>query len=150
MSGSQLGYFGCQVSYFGSWINLNDGLNYRVATDPTLTSSQKTRRKIVATSPVLDGEYLLHATTAMVSEPVKVWVYGADFADLNSNILTLESVYDQYNYRMKWTWDTYVETWACQMSDITIERSQVYSHSIMAAVTAQVSRMPDATREEIF
>lgn len=146
---SDLEYFDIAATFMGGWVDLNDGIAYTVATDPTLTSSAKTRRKILATSPVLDGDYLIHATDAMVTEQLKFWVYGIDQAELASNLLNLESIFDQYDYRVRIVADNYQEIWTCQMADITIERSQVYLHNLMAGFTATVMRFPTPVREEL-
>lgn len=147
---SDLLYFDISATYLGNWLDLNDGDNYRVASDPTMTNSAKTRRKVLAMSPVLDGDYLVHATNGMISEQLKFWVYGPTQADLASNLLTIEQIFDQYEYRIKIIADNYQETWTCQMADVTIERSQVYTHNLMAGFSATVMRYPDALREEII
>lgn len=147
---SDLGYFKVSATYLGSWIDLNDGIDYRLASDPSLANVTKPRRKIVATSPVLDGEYLLHATTGMMVESMKWWIYGEDQADLASNLLQLESIFDQFDYRVRVNFDNYQETWTCQLADVTIERSQVYAHSLMAGLTAQIPRFPTPVREEVL
>ncbi len=145
-----LDYFRIEATLAGRWADLNDGVNFKVASDPTLATTSRAKRRITTSSPVLDGEYLLHATTGLVTESLKFWVYGVDQADLHNNIALIEEIFDQYDYRVRITWDNYVETWECQMADTVTERSHVYSHSTMAGFSAQVIRMPSVLRQEVI
>jgi hypothetical protein len=145
-SNSGLRYFKIEASYQGHWVDLNDMLNYSLASDTSLTSTARPWRKITATSPVMDGEYLVHATLGMVTESLKWWVHGQTQVDLAENLWRLEEIFDQYSYRLRLYFDDYVETWDCQLADTTTERQHVYMHSIMAAFTASVPRFPEVSR----
>jgi hypothetical protein len=142
-------YLGVEATYQGEWVNLHDMLNYKLAAEPSLTSSARSWRKITATSPVMDGEYLIHATLGMVVEQMKWWVYGGDQVQLAENIWTLEEIFNQYDYRMRLAFDNYFETWECQLADTTTERGHVYSHNKMAGFTASIPRFPSVVREAI-
>lgn len=146
---TKLNYFGMQATYFGDWINLNDVINFEVSADTTLSSTSRAWRKITATSPVMDGDYLVHATLGMVTEQLKFWVRGGDQVQLAENLWQLEKLFDQYDYRIRLSFEDYVETWQCQLADTTIERTHVYIHSAMASFTASIPRFPDVAREQI-
>jgi hypothetical protein len=146
---SKLEYVGIEATYFGDWINLNDRANFDLAADTSLSNSARSWRKVTATSPVMDGDYLIHATLGMVTEQMKWWVRGGDQVQLAENLWQLQELFDQYDYRLRLTFNDYVETWQCQLADTTIERTHVYMHSAMAAFTASIPRFPDVAREKI-
>lgn len=145
---SDLKYFSVEATLGGVWTNLSDG-SYVPAADTFLGPNTKQWRKITATSPVLDGEYLIHATAGMVNEQVKWYLYGQDHVDLANLYTTLEAVFDQFDYRMRVTFENVQETWHCQVADYALERSQVFAHNCMAVFTATVPRFPSVVREEI-
>jgi len=159
-----LTYLACEVSYGGNaaaafatddtsfapqWINLNDGDTYKISGDATRDSTQKTWRKVLADSPILGGNFLIHAVPEMVSEQIAVWVYGETQTDVSDNLFTLLEIFEQYDYRIRWTFDEYRETWRCQLADATIGRGSVWTHSLMANVQLTIPRYPDVVREHI-
>ena len=149
MTGTGLDYLAVEVSYGSRWVNLNDGEVYKIAGDNTRDSTQKTWRKVVADSPILGGNYLIHAVPEMVNEQVGVWIYGQSQTELSDNLFGLTELFEQYDYRIRWTFDEYRETWRCQLADATTSRGQVWTHSTMAKAEFSVPRYPDVTREHI-
>lgn len=145
---SALNYFKLEATYGGQWLDLSDGAF--TPHSEMLTASAKQWRRITATHPNLDGDYLVHATLGMVSEQVKIWCRGVDQVDLAGLYTTLEAVFEQFEFRIRITFDDFRETWLCQASDYSIERSHVWTHNAMAVFTATVPRFPDVTREELF
>lgn len=144
-----LSYLAVEISYGGEWINLNDGERFRINADSTRDQTQKTWRKVTATSPVLGGNYLVHAVPEMVEETVSVWVYGETQSNLSDNFFFLEELFEQFDYRIRWTTNEYREYWRCQLSDESSSRGQVWTHNQMALSTFTVPRYPDVTRERI-
>lgn len=144
-----LSYLAVEISYGGEWINLNDNERFRVSAEGTRDQTQKTWRKITAQSPVLGGNYLVHAVPDMVSEQVNVWVYGNSQSDMADNFFMLEELFEQYDFRLRWTFNEYREYWRCQLADASSSRGQVWTHNQMAMSSFTVPRYPDVTRERI-
>ena len=68
-----LDYLAVEVSYGTRWVNINNGETYKIAGDTTRESTAKTWRKVTADSPILGGNYLVHAVPEMVAEQVGVY-----------------------------------------------------------------------------
>jgi hypothetical protein len=144
-----LDYLAVEISYGSRWVNLNDGETYKISADATRETTTKSWRKTVSDSPVLGGNYLVHAVPDMVTETIGVWVYGQDQAEVADNLFGLETLFEQYDYRIRWTTDDYREYWRCQLAEASMSRGQVWTHSRMAAAHFAVPRYPDVTRERI-
>lgn len=144
-----LSYMAVEVSYGAQWININDNESFRIAAEETRDSTAKTWRKIVAQSPVLGGNYLIHAVPEMVVEQVGVWVLGQDQTDLADNFWFLTELFAQYDFRIRWTMNEYREYWRCQLADFSSSRGQVWTHNQMAKVSFSVPRYPDVVRERV-
>jgi hypothetical protein len=144
-----LDMFAVEISYADTWINLNDGERYKISGEETRQTSTKQWRKIVATSTVLGGDYLVHAVPGMITEQVGVWVYGVDQTDMNDNLWFLMEMFEQFDFRLRWTTNEYREYWRCQLAEASSARGQVWTHSQMAQANFQVPRYPDVERERI-
>lgn len=144
-----LGYLAVEVSYGSRWVNLNDGAVYKISGDQTRDTTTKSWRKVTADSPVLGGNYLVHAVPDMVNEQVAVWVYGASQSEVADNLFGLVRLFEQYDFRIRWTTDDYREYWRCQLAEAAMSRGQVWTHSLMAMAAFTVPRYPDVTRERI-
>ena len=144
-----LDYLAVEVSYGSRWVNINNGETYKISGDGTRESTSKTWRKVTADSPILGGNYLIHAVPEMVSETVGVWVYGTTQTEVNDNLFGLTELFEQYDYRIRWTFDEYREYWRCQLADATTARGQVWTHSLMAKADFSIPRYPDVTTERI-
>jgi len=149
MSGTGLDYLAVEISYGTRWVNLNDGLVYKIGAESTRDSVSKSWRKVTADSPILGGNYLIHAVPEMVGEQVGVWVYGATQTEVSDNLFGLMELFEQYDYRIRWTLDEYREYWRCQLADASVSRGQVWTHSLMAKAEFAVPRYPDVTREHV-
>ena len=144
-----LGYLAVEISWGSRWVNLNDGQRYRIAADQTRDTSAKSWRKVTADSPILGGNFLIHAVPEMVAETIAVWCYGADQTDVSDNLYTVTELFEQYDYRVRWTLNEHIETWRCQLADASVSRGQVWTHNLMALAHFTVPRYPDVTRERI-
>ncbi len=145
----KLNYFACEVSYAGQWVNLNDGERFKIDAEATRDSTQKSWRTIKASSPILGGDYLIHAVPEMVMETVGVWVLGGSAVDANDNYWTVMELFEQLDYRIRWTFDNYREYWRCQLAESSSARGQVWSHNHMAKVQFSVPRYPNVTTERV-
>lgn len=143
-----LDYLAVEVSYGGQWVNINDQDRFIVGPE-SRDATSKSWRKVVATSPVLGGEYLIHAVPEMVRETISVWIHGADQTDLNDNYFYLMDMFEQYDFRIRWTFNEYREYWRCQLAENTSARGQVWTHNTMAQIQFNVPRFPNVTRERI-
>lgn len=137
--------FGCEISNGGVWVDLNDGVNFRVSGEGTKTDSQTRWRKIVASSPVVEGSYMVHAVKDEVEESLTVYVRGTTQTEVSTKVRQLEDLFSQFSYQIRFTWNESVETWDCQTADYAINRSQIYAHSTMAIFSATVPRSPTVT-----
>jgi len=149
MSTTGLEYMALEISWGSRWVNLNDGEVYKVSAEGTRDSTAKTWRKTIAESPILGGNYLIHAVPDMVTEQVSIWVYGTTQSEVNDNLFALNELFEQYDFRMRWTLNEYREYWRCQLADATMSRGSVWTHSLMAYTQFTVPRYPDVTRERI-
>jgi hypothetical protein len=145
---SGLDYMAAEISWGTRWVNLNDNEVYRIGAE-TRDSTTKTWRKVIADSPILGGNYLIHAVPDMVAEQVSVWVYGQSQSEVSDNLFMLAQLFEQYDYRIRWTFDEYREYWRCQLADSSMSRGQVWTHNLMAKAQYTVPRYPDVTRERI-
>jgi len=144
-----LEYMAVEISYGSRWVNLNDGETYKIAGDGTRETSQKSWRKITTDSPILGGNYLIHAVPEMIGEQVSVWVYGQTQTEVSDNLFSLQEFFEQYDYRIRWTTNEYREYWRCQLADAAISRGHVWTHSLMARADFTIPRYPDVTSERI-
>ena len=130
-------------------MNLNDGEIYKIAGDGTRDSTAKTWRKVTADSPILGGNYLIHAVPEMVAEQIGVWVYGQTQTELSDNLFGLRSCSSSTTTGSGGRSMSTGSTWRCQLADATMSRGQVWTHSLMAKAEFTVPRYPDVTREHI-
>jgi len=144
-----LTHLAVEVSYGSRWENINDHERYRINAEQTRASVAKSWRKTVAESPFLGGNYLVHAVPEMVVENVSVYVYGQDQTDLADNYWHLMELFEQHDFRIRWTTNEYREYWRCQLSDSVGDRGHVWSHNQMAVMSFSVPRYPNVTRERI-
>lgn len=144
-----LNYLAVEISWGSQWINLNDRQRYVIDADTTRDGVSKTWRKYTAESPVLGGNYLVHAVPDMVNETIGVWVHGESQTDLADNFWTLNDMFEQFDYRIRWTTDEYREIWRCQLAEATTSRGQIWTHSQMAKAQFSVPRYPVITRERV-
>ena len=144
-----LTYLAVEVSWGSQWVNINDGDRFRVNAEATRDSTAKSWRKVEAQSMVLGGSYLVHAVPDMVAEQIGVWVHGDTQTDLADNYNLLMNLFEQFDYRIRWTTNEYREYWRCQLADATISRGPIWTHNQMASCMFTVPRFPDVTRERV-
>lgn len=145
-----LGYLDLEITRGGEWVSLNDHERFIVNGSETRDQSQKSFRKVTADSLILGGNYLVHAVPDMVVERVGIWVYGQDHSDLADNYFFVCDLFEQLDFRLRWTFEDYREYWRCQLADSVSSRNQVWTHNTMAGVTFNVPRYPDVSRERVM
>lgn len=148
-SNTGLNYMVVEVSWGSRWIDINDHLNYKISGSSTRDSATRTYRKTTVQSPVLSGSYLVHAVPDMTQETVGVWVYGASQTELNDNFYQLLDLFQQWSFRIRWTFDEYREYWNCSLADVSYSRNQVWTHSLMASVQFTIPVYPEVSREAL-
>jgi len=148
-SSGRLDYMAVEVSWGSRWENINDHVRFRIGAEGTRDNVQKTYKKITTESPILGGNYLVHAVPDMVNETLAVWIYGDDQTELAENYALLETLFEQWDFRIRWTLNESRETWRCQLPDANGSRNQVWTHNLMARMSFTIPRYPEITRETI-
>lgn len=124
-------------------IDLNDHSHYAVSAQSTRENTSTAYRQILATSPALAGQYLVHSVPDLVTETVGIWVLGATQTALQANYNALRAAFESWTYQLAWTWADYSEHWNCNaVTSMTIDMSQGMLHNYMAHVTLTVPRFP--------
>lgn len=124
-------------------LNLNDHVSYAISGNSTRESITPTYNQIKASSPALEGEYLIHSTRGMITETVQVWVYGTTQAQVQGRFGALKAAFEEWSFQLAWTWADYSETWNCNaVASFTADMSQTLLHNYLASVTMQVPRFP--------
>lgn len=142
-------YMSVEVSWGSRWVDINDHTKFRVAAEGTRDNVTKTHRKTTVESPILGGNYLVHAVPDMVNETLSIWVYGDDYVDLGENYALAEELFSQWDFRIRWTINNARETWICQLPDQGASQNQVWTHNLMAKMNFTIPRYPNVERETI-
>lgn len=140
--------FGCEISNGASWVNLNDHTNYQVGGEAFSETSVQ-RRRIMASSMVIEGEFEVHSVRANVTEQLPIWVYGATSSIVASNLEQLVTLFSQTSYQVRITFNNSRETWTCFSADYSLGRSQAFAHNVRAQFSAQVPRLPSVSYEVV-
>lgn len=141
--------FDLTISYGLENISLNDVINYQVSSED-FGNKQQSLRRIEADSPYYDGSFTVHVTKQNVTESLSIYVRGASQNHVTENLLFLEELFMQPTYTMTLRMDDHLETWSCEPSEYSIERSHIYMHNGMAVFKVQVLRHPTVTYEAIL
>lgn len=145
-----LNYLDVEITFGSQWISLNDHDRFVINGAETRDQSQKSFRKVTADSIVLGGSYLVHAVPDMIVERVGLWVHGQDQSDMADNYFFALDLFEQMDFRIRWTMEDYREYWHCQLADSVSSRNQVWTHNQMAGITFNVPRFPDVARERVM
>lgn len=143
-------YLNVEFSWRGEWFTVEyPEAGYRVHADSFAQRATEWRRS-TATSPIMDGDVLVHATKGMVAHQIGVYVSGEDQSELTERILALEEVLSQFSFRMRFTKDSIRETHLCQLpTNFSVEGGHVLMHNNMAIVRATIPAYPDPTTERL-
>jgi hypothetical protein len=130
------------------WLSLNDHYNYILGAK-TLDTSTQSQRNHSATSPLYDGEFVVHSTLGNVTETIEVYVLGNDQVTVGDNLARLMDAFRQSMYNVRRTFGTDVEVWTCWPSEYSIQRGHVNIHNKRATIAFSVPRLPKVSREVI-
>lgn len=125
----------------GLWLDLNDLVNYRVASSSFDTYAQSWRR-IMVNSPYMEGSYQVHAVPENVNETVDIYVYGATFADANANLELLLEAFRQSTYKVARAIEGADQAWTCLTADYSVKTTNVFANSKMILVSFSIPRLP--------
>jgi hypothetical protein len=140
--------FAFEISNGAAWVNLNDHTNYQIGGE-AMSETSVERRRIMASSPVIEGEFEIHSVRGNVTEQVPVWVYGATHAVVAANFAQLVTLFSQTTYQIRIRLNNSRETWTCFSADYSLGRGQAFSHNGRALFNAQVPRLPAVSYEVI-
>lgn len=146
---TRLDYLAVEISWGSRWINLNDHIRYQIAADGTRDNTSETYRKTTVQSPILGGEFLVHAVPEMVTETLGIWIYGETQTDLSENFAYARELFSQWSFRLRWTLDDARETWNCQLPDANSSRNQIWTHNLMARQSYTIPRFSEVTYETV-
>jgi hypothetical protein len=125
----------------GSWLDVSDGVNYKVAKD-SLTSSAVTFRRDEVTNAFVEGKFLVNALRDNVVENLVIYVYGDTMSSLKTKIDALTSAVSQVNFNARITMGSMQKLWECWSSDYTVGITTEFLHNTQAMVTVQLHRLP--------
>lgn len=141
-----INYFSVQVEVPQGWLDLNDGLVYRVAADSFDSANQQFRRQQVI-SPFVGGKFTVNSVPDQVEETLAVWVNGVESIDLQDNIDNLINAMTQFHYQVRIDIDANRRVWNCEQADYTIGYSQVGMHNRVVKASFNLLRQPTVYRE---
>jgi len=75
------------------------------------------RRREVAISPFVDGEFLISSVKDVVNIALAVRFFGATHAALKANVEAALAAFDQFSYTLTLTLEGEVSTWSCEPAD---------------------------------
>lgn len=137
----EMDYFMAEMSLGDQWVCISDHISFYVSPEGFGEKAQVLRRT-TAESPYYDGEFLIHSVKANVNETVAVYVLGASQNQVTENLMLLEEIVAQSNYRVRVWFGDHVETWDAQAADYTISRGHVLMHNARALFTMSIPRLP--------
>lgn len=131
----------CRLQTTEDWLELNDGDGYVLAKE-SFADRQVSKRKTLARSPYLEGDFAVNALRETVTETLVLYVYGSSSFDCKAKLLVLTEALDQIEYRLVLRTDNVWEVWFCQSANYRIETAQELLHARMAKVTVELPRHP--------
>lgn len=140
--------FSIEVSHGSQWVSISDHVNYRI--DPSDFGTSNTQwRRIQATSPHYEGTYDIHAVRDNVTEQITITIYGQSQNHVTENLLLIQEIVSQPQWRLRITVQDHRETWLCQRADFSIIRGHVFMHNTMAQIKLSIPRHPKVSYEVV-
>jgi hypothetical protein len=127
-----------------TYIELNDKATFWVA-DGSFENQAVQHRRKTATSPFVEGEYVVSNLRGNVTEQLNVYVKGATQYAVRSSLKTLQTALEQQTFQVVRTIDNWKTTWTCYASDYTMQSSKPLLHSKLVLVQIQLIRDPVET-----
>lgn len=142
-------HFDVEVSYQGGWVSLEHSDGFSIHAE-SLTPSPVTWRRTTASSPIMDGDVLIHATKGMGVLTLAIIVEGHDQGDVYEKVLLLEEILEQFSFRVRVTRDSLRETYVCQVpNDVSVDMSHIQTHNNRALVRTTIPHLPARSTERL-
>jgi hypothetical protein len=144
-----LGYFSVQIEVPQGWLELNDGVMYKVHAESFGSGAAQALRRTRVTSPYVGGQFLVNAVEDQVEENITVYCFGYDQIDLQDNIENLINAVSQFQYQVRIDTDASRRIWNCESADYSVSYDQVGMHNRIVQVRLTIPRLPTVYREII-
>jgi len=128
----------------GMWLDLNDHLNYYVGRNSFETYAQ-TWRRVMVTSPYMEGSYQVHAVPENGNEMVTIHCVGSTYADVVSNAQVIVAAFSQPSYSVARTIESTTQVWSCYTADYSVRVSSPMVSAKMLIVELSIPRLPTYT-----
>jgi hypothetical protein len=101
----------------GSWLDLHDGINYKVKAAPNLGAIQW--RKEFVTHRLVPGRRLTSATRDSQEVTFVVEVIGDTWADMTDYENEMLSAFSQWSYDIEFRWQGVIYAMTCEPADMS-------------------------------
>lgn len=128
-------------AYTGSWLDVNDGTNYKVAKG-SFEESNTTFRKDEVTNPFVEGKFIINALRENVSEKLVIRVFGTNTVTVQNNVTALINAVKSNQFLIESTLGNAKQTWLCFASDYSVNTQLEYLQARQALVSITVTRYP--------
>lgn len=127
-----------------SWLDVSDGVTYKVAKG-TLENSAIQFRRDEVTNAFIEGKFTVNALRDNVIESIVIYAYGTTIADLKTAIDSVTTAISQVNFNTRITLENSQRLWECWASDYTVNITQEFYHNRQATINIQLHRLPKET-----
>ena len=124
-----------------TFIELNDRVSYRIEAG-SFAQQATSKKRQEATSPFLEGTYIVNALRENVTEQLNVYVYGSSPSDFQSKLQVLKDAFDLNEFVVTRTLGDSVHTWNCYSSDYSLTTQREFMHAKMGLLSVQLLRRP--------
>lgn len=122
-------------------LDLNDGVNYQLAKN--FSAGSVTWRKQTVESPFYEGRYVVHEVKDAAETRLTVYVFGASYPALNSNLETLLAAFtEQSSYDVIITTEGQEHRWTCERADYEVAFATETVNALFVPVTFTMMRTP--------
>jgi hypothetical protein len=126
-----------------TFIDLNAS-PYRIADGSFAQQSVQHRRK-TASSPFLEGEYVISSLRQNVTEQFSVYVSGASQYATQTAVVALQNALEQTQFSIVKTVNNLQVTWSCYASDYTMQSNRALTNANLVQIQIQLIRDPIET-----
>jgi len=123
-------------------LNIHDGVNYTMSSSIMSGSIAWQRNQV--SSPYVDGDVTVTRRRPNISEQLPIYVYGADHAEVATNVATLLNAFLQNSYNLGITVGNQLYQYQCEAADYQMDWNHARMHSTQTLVNLQVPRRPVA------
>jgi len=132
----------------GKWLNVNDGLTYRLGKG-SLEETSIQYRKDEVTNAFIEGSFVLNALKQNTIETLVVYVLGETTSDVQYNVKVLTDALSQSSFWVKMIIEDSSSVWRCYAADYVINTPVEFLHARRATVKAMIPRDPNETLGEV-